>query len=39
MRGDPLGTGILAERGRGNGIRLVGASRLAKRRDMVDVYI
>ena len=39
VRGDPLGAGVLAERGGGDGIRLVRPARLAKRRDMVDVYI
>lgn len=39
VRGDPLGARIFAERGRDDGVRLVGAARLAKRRDMIDVYI
>ena len=39
MSGDPFGARILAERGRGDGIRFVGAARLAKRRDMIDVYV
>ncbi len=39
MRGDPLGARVFTERGGGNGIRLVGAPRLAQRGDMVDVYV
>jgi len=39
MRGDPFGARIFAERGGGNGVRLVRSSRLAERRDVIDVYV
>ena len=39
VRGYPVGARILAERGRGYRIRFVGAPRLAKRGDMVDVDV
>ncbi len=39
VRGDPFGARIFAECGGGNGVRLIGPSRLAERRDVVDVYV
>jgi hypothetical protein len=39
MRRDPFGPRILAECGGGNGVRLIGSSRLAERRNVVDVYV
>jgi hypothetical protein len=39
MRRDPFGPRIFAECGGGNGVRLIGSSRLAERRNVVDVYV
>ena len=39
MCGNSLGARVFTERGGGDGIRLVGSSRLAQRGDMVDVYV
>jgi len=39
MRGDAVGAGVLAFGRRENGIRLDGATRLAKRRNVVDVNV
>ena len=39
MRGDPFSTRVLAECSGCNGVRLIGSSRLAERRHVVDVYV